>query len=238
MSEGKAFLDPWEGRHNQSDYESRLLSEGLYKDRSTVCIVPTRGQISARVVQAWLALMPPMNQKFIRLIVEKMEVGAAYEHAIDTILSHPELRTWNYVLTLEDDNMPPPDGLLKLYRAIDEGYDAVGGLYWTKGEGGQPMCYGDPGVFPLNFLPQIPRRECVTRCNGLGMGFTLFKMELFTSGKIERPFFKTLQEFDPQKGGSGYTQDLYFFEKASRAGYRFGCDSRVRVGHFDGEIVW
>lgn len=232
--------DNWRGRHNASDYAARLEKGALYKDRSTICIIPTRGSVHMRVLMSWLSLMAPMNQKFVRLPVIGMEVGEAYEQAVGMILEHPELSKWRYILTLEEDNMPPPDGLIRLYQAIDEGYDAVGALYWTKGEGGQPMCYGDPLVFPMNFVPQIPKPESLTRCNGLGMGFTLFKMELFTSGKIDRPFFKTLQKYDPGKGIAAYTQDLYFFEKASKAGFKFACDSRVRVGHFDcgADIVW
>jgi GT2 family glycosyltransferase len=64
-------------------------------------------------------------------------------------------------------------------------------------------------------------------------------MEMFTSGTIERPWFKTLQHFD---NGSArvMTQDLYFCEKARKAGYRFAVDSRVKVGHFcpQTKIVW
>lgn len=240
MTKPQIVMEDWQGRHNLMGSESRLAKEGLFKDRSTVCIIPTRGKITAKVVQNWLGMMPAMNQKFMRLMMIGMEVGEAYEQALECILNHSDLKEWKYVLTLEEDNMVPPDGLLKLYGAIDEGYDIVGGLYWTKGEGGQPMCYGNPHVFPLNFIPQVPQQECITRCNGLGMGFTLFKMEVFTEGRIEKPFFKTLQKFEPGVGAASYTQDLYFFEKASKAGYLIGCDSRVKIGHYDfnQDIVW
>ncbi len=125
--------------------------------------------------------------------------------------------------------MPPPDGLLRLYESMDE-YAAVGGLYWTKGEEGQPMIYGHPdGV--LNFVPQLPVIESVQECNGLGMGFTLFRMDLFK--ELERPWFKTAQEWDPAVGVKSYTQDLYFFENVRKAGHRVACDTRVKVGHYD-----
>lgn len=233
-------MEDWQGRHNLIGSEARLAEEGLYKDRSTVCIVPTRGLMTAKVVQNWLGMMVPMNQKFTRIMMIGLEVGEAYEQALSIILGNKELKKWKYVLTMEEDNMIPPDGLLKLYEAMDEGFDIVGGLYWTKGEGGQPMCYGNAKEFPLNFIPQIPEPEKVTRCNGLGMGFTLFKMSVFTGKKIERPFFKTLQKFEPGVGTSAYTQDLYFFEKAAKAGYKIGCDSKVKVGHYDfnQDIVW
>ena len=116
-------------------------------------------------------------------------MGEAYNAAVDVILGNEQLAKFKYLLTLEEDNMPPPDGLLKLYESIDE-FAAVGGLYWTKGEGGQPMIYGDPkGV--LSFQPQQVQVDTVQECNGLGMGFTLFRIEDF--GPKDKPWFKTVQ---------------------------------------------
>ena len=77
--------------------------------------------------------MAPMNQKFTRFFVVGMEVGEAYSVAVEQILSNPEFSKWKYVLTLEEDNLPPQDGLLKLYENMNK-FDVIGGLYWTKGE--------------------------------------------------------------------------------------------------------
>lgn len=211
----------------------------IYQDLSTICIIPTRGNISAKVVQSWWALMAPMNQKFIRTFVIGMEVGAAYTQAIEQIVADPILRKWKYILTLEEDNMPPPDGLLKLYESMDK-YDVVGGLYWTKGDAGQPMIYGDPTLAETTFIPQVPIPDTVQECNGLGMGFNLFKLDIFRDPRVPRPYFKTLQEFTPGLGGRGYSQDLYFYENIKKLGYKVACDTRIKVGHYDAEndIVW
>lgn len=229
------------GRHNQDwqASETRLIRGSTYRDCSTICVIPTRGVIPSRVVQNWFNLMTPMNQKFLRMLVSNMEVAEAYNVAIQQILHNPELRKWPYILTLEEDNLPPPDGLVKLIESI-QGYDAVGGLYWTKGEAGQPMCYGRPEDMPLSFRPWLPPQDTIARCNGLGMGFTLFKTKMFTDERIERPWFRTVQDYTPGVGSRVYTQDLYFFEKAAKAGYRFACDTRVKVGHYDvnSDVVW
>jgi len=233
-------IENLEGAHNVDILKSveRLEKGKTYKDLSTICVVPTRGMIPAKAVQTWMGLITPMNQKFTRMFIIGMEVGEAYNSAIETILTHPQLSQWKYILTLEEDNLPPPDGLLKLYEHMDE-FDVIGGLYWTKGEGGQPMIYGDINDPELNFRPQPPIKE-IQECNGLGMGFTLFKLDIFKDERIERPWFKTCQEYDPQKGAKIYTQDLYFFEKIRKLGYRVACDTRVKVGHYDAEmdIVW
>jgi len=218
----------------------RLVKGKAYQDISTVIVCPTRGMIPDRVVQSWLGLMKPMNQKVIGPIFFRgYEVGDAYNMAIDMVLNHPDLSHWKYILTIEEDNIPPPDGLLKLYEHMDT-YDGIGGLYWTKGEGGQPMIYGDPSLEPMNFIPQIPKPDTIQEANGLGMGFNLFKIELFKDPRLERPWFKTVHEYEPGKGSRMYTQDLYFYERARKLGYRFACDTRVRVGHFDSgtDVVW
>lgn len=229
------------GIHNTSDYSTRLEKEKTYRDLSTIIVCPTRGYISARIVQSWQGLIRPMNQKVIGpLFMEGMEVGEAYNQVIKMILENKDLAEFKFILTLEEDNAPPADGLIKLYENIDE-YDAIGGLYWTKGEMGQPMCYGNPAEMPLNFIPQVPAPDSITPCNGLGMGFTLFRMEMLRDKRFEYgAWFKTKQEVVPGAGAQMMTQDLYFFQKAREMGYKFACDARVKVGHYDAtnQLMW
>lgn len=238
-------VENYDGGYHNKDIErsrDRLFKGSTYKDLSTIIIVPSRGVIPAKVVQSWMSLMQPMNQKVIRLFMIGMEVGEAYNNAIEYILNNPDLSKWKYILTMEEDNMPPPDGLLKLFEAINTlpGYDVVAGLYWTKGESGQPMLYGNTKDIPKNFIPQVPIPDTLMECNGLGMGFNLFKLDMFKDPKLQRPFFKTLQEHRPGVGTKCYTQDLRFYEDAGRLGYRFACATNVKVGHYDYErdLVW
>ena len=240
MLKPQIIIDKFENFENQAvELPKNLKNNDFYRDLSTICIIPTRGVISAKVLQNWWGLMIPMNQKFIRMFVSGMEVGAAYTHAIEQIIANPVLRSWKYILTLEEDNMPPPDGLIKLYEGMEQ-FDVVGGLYWTKGEMGQPMIYGDPTMSELNFIPQVPIPETIQQTNGLGMGFNLFKLDIFRDPRVPRPYFKTVQEFNPQVGVRGYSQDLYFYENIHKLDYKVACDTRIKVGHYDFEndIVW
>ena len=212
---------------------ARLAQGRTYEDLSTVIVCPTRGgrSLCPRFVGAVSGLMRPMNQKvYGPVFMSGMEVGDAFNAAVEMIQANPELSKWKYLLTVEDDNIPPPDGLLKLYEGMKD-YHAVGGLYWTKGEGGQPMIYGNPFEMPLNFIPQQVQPNSIQRCNGLGMGFTLFRMSIFK--KLPKPWFVTLQKWDPNKGGSGATQDLYAFSNMAKLGMKVACDTRVKVGHLD-----
>jgi hypothetical protein len=230
------------GGHNADikKTNARLTTSKSFKNLSTVIITPTRGgrSLCPRFVSAINGLMRPMNQQcFGPVFMSGMEVGHAFNSAIEMILNHPQLSAFKYVLTVEDDNLPPPDGLLKLYESIED-YDVVGGLYFTKGEGGQPMLYGNPDVSPINFVPQAVQENAVQRVNGTGMGFTLFRLDAFR--KVPAPWFETKQSWDPNTGSKCYTQDLWFYEKLIRQGGRVAVDNRVKVGHLDIEqdIVW
>lgn len=206
----------------------RLSATGTYKNNSTVIITPTRGgrALIPRCVSAAQQLIRPMNTAVVGPIyTEYMEVGEAFNSVIEMILAHPQLNKFKYILTLEDDNAPPPDGLQRLHENIED-YSVLAGLYFTKGECGQPMIYGNPNESPLNFLPQLVQPDCIQRCNGTGMGFALMKLSLFK--KMEKPWFKTFQE-----NGKLMTQDLFFYEKVIRAGGKIAVDTRVKVGHFD-----
>jgi hypothetical protein len=237
-----------------------LIEGSTYKDSSTVIVIPTRGKykmvvkdekgaekdvvveglIDKRVVSAWQALISPMNQKRAMLFTSGHEVGQAYDAMIQTILAHPELKNWKYVMTLEDDNIPPPDAQLRLLESIEKfGYDAVSGLYFTKGEISMPMAYGDPAEYQrtgvLDFRPRDVREALaagqIMPVNGIAMGCALWRMSLFR--EIPSPWYVTLNDFIPNKGTVGMTQDLSFCRKAREAGKRFATDMRVKVGHLD-----
>lgn len=230
------------GAHNAdlAKANARLSQSGSYKDLSTVIVTPTRGgrSLCPRFVSALMGLMRPMNQKcFGPVFMSGMEVGRAFNAAVEMILSHSELSKFKFIFTVEDDNIPPPDCMLKLYESMRD-FDVVGSLYWTKGECGQPMIYGDPTSTTLNFIPQQVKSGTVQRCNGVGMGATMFKTELFR--RIPPPWFVTVQDWDPQKGASGYTQDLAFCEKVCRIGGKIAVDTRVKTGHLDieNDQVW
>jgi hypothetical protein len=241
------IVAPDYGRHNADLAASveRLAKSGSYEDLSTIIVVPCLGSIPAKVVQSWMNLIPAMNQKCTRIFAVGMEVGDAYSRTIEAILQNEELSKWKFLLTLEADNIPPPNGVHLLYESINgkvdgQKYDAVGGLYWTKGDMGQPMIYGDPKVMPRNFIPQKPIPNAVQPCQGLGMGFTLFRMEMFKDQRIKRPLFRTCQDYTPGVGAKVYTQDLYFFENAGSLGYKFASDNRCLVGHYDmaNDVCW
>jgi len=221
------------GKHNEDLDKAveRVDKSKMYQDQSTIIICPTRGMFPTRVVQSWMKLLKPMNQVVAGpIFAESMQVDSAYNSLIKYILNNPYLSKFKYVLTIEEDNLPPADGLLKLYESMDK-YDVVSGLYWSKSENGFPMLFGDPDTDKFDSKPLVPKPGEVQPAAALGMGFNLFKLDMFRN--IEEPWFKTVQDVDPIYGITTMTQDFYFYRKAAEKGYKFACDNRVLVGHLD-----
>jgi len=242
-----------------------------YKDSSTIIIVPTRGievhkaneksatpeeqkrcesgdhlrcfidAIPKKVSISWQNLIAPMNQKRAFLYTDGHEVGKAYDALVSNILNDPTLSKWKYILTLEDDNVVPPDAHVRLLESIEAtGADAVSGLYFTKGAINMPQAYGDPSKYkttgelefvPRNIQAHIARGENVIEVNGIAMGCALWKIDLFR--QMPQPWFVSVSDVVPGKGSIGFTQDLYFCSHARRCGKRFFVDARVKVGHLD-----
>ena len=249
---GKVAIETAMERDRMLGFERvEMIPGSTYKDNSTIIIIPERDhKFHWRIVQAWDSLIAPMNGKRAKFYVIGHEVGVAYDQMIKNILADPNLSKWKYVLTLESDNLVPPDAHVRLLEAIEAGsFDAVGGLYFTKGDFNMPMAYGDPEHFrrtgELEFRPSDIRSALangnIVEVNGIAMGCSLYRMDLFRD--IEGPWFQTLSDIIPEKGPVGFTQDLYFCEKAKRKGKRFAVDTRVRVGHIDladptGKQMW
>jgi hypothetical protein len=220
------------GFHNEKPEMSsqRMADSAQWKRQRIIVLVPSANKIDAKVYLSHMGLIFPPNNAVFRMLCLGMEVGQAYSEAIEQIMADPNLREWEYILTMEHDNTPPQDGLLKLLESMDAHpeFACIGGLYWTKGEGGVPQIWGDPNDPVLNFRPQVPQLNTVQECCGTGMGFNLWRLSTFKDEKLRKPWFKTLAGVE----GVG-TQDLYAWTDFRKHGYRCAIDTRVLVGHYD-----
>jgi hypothetical protein len=225
---------PTAGRHNGDigKTRARLDKSKSWKRQRIIRLKPAGPLMSSKVADTHEALMYPPNNGVVRMLAYGMEVGEAYSTAIEQILVHPELSTWEYLLTIEHDNMPPADGVLKLLERMESNprFDCIGGLYYTKGEGGVAQIWGDPRDPVLNFRPQLPDPNGgLVECCGSGMGFNLWRLKMFKDKRLRRPWFMT------QKKDGIATQDLYAWTDFRKHGYRVAIDCSVKVGHYDVE---
>lgn len=228
------IIQDFGGAHNSDLHRTsaRLMKGGSWKKQRVIVILPAGDLIPAKVALTHWNLAFPPNNGVVRILGQGMEVGDAYSSAIKGILEHPELSQWEYVLTIESDNCPQPDGLLKLLERMEQHPElsCIGGLYFTKGDNGVPQIWGDPNDPQLNFRPQPPDPNGgLVECCGVAMGFNLFRLSMFKDDRLRKPWFVT------QRVNGVATQDLYFWSDARKYGYRCAVDCSVKVGHYDFE---
>lgn len=233
------IIQDFGGEHNKdlSRSRARLIQGASWKKQRIIVVLPASDLIPAKVALSHWNLAFPPNNGVVRMVALGMEVGDAYSNAIEGILNHPELSQWEYILTIEHDNMPPQDGVIKLVERMEneKKFSCIGGLYFTKGEGGVAQIWGDIKDPIVNFRPQPPDPNGgLVECYGTGMGFNLFRLGMFKDPQLRRPWFKT------QKEGGMATQDLYFWGDARKYGYRCAIDCSVKVGHYDyaTDTIW
>jgi hypothetical protein len=221
------------GGFNNQDLDAtkaRLMKGASWKKQRVILILPAADTIPAKVALSHWNLAFPPNNGVVRILAQGMEVGDAYSSAIKGILADPNLSQWEYVLTIEHDNAPPPDGVIKLIEQMEAHpeFACIGGLYFTKGVGGVAQIWGDVNDPIVNFRPQLPDPNGgIVECVGGGMGFNLFRLSMFKDEKLRKPWFKT------QVHGGVSTQDLYFWSDARKYGYRCAIDCSIKVGHYD-----
>jgi hypothetical protein len=235
-----ADLDVGVRNGNLANERIRVIEGGGWQKQDVAWILPADKMVAMKCVAAWMHLKGAHNQHLIRLPTDAAvfmlgcEVGDAYSMAVDVVLKHPVMSEFPFILTLESDNIPPQDGLLKLLRHMNmhPEFAAISGLYWTKGKEGIPQIWGDPKDPEYNLRPQPPDPNGgLVECCALGMGFCLWRTEVFRDPRLRRPWFKTDE--------SG-TQDAYFWDDARAHGYRCAVACDVPVGHYDVKtnIVW
>lgn len=227
------------GKHNINLQASstRILKGGSWKKQRIIVIIPAGEMMPAKVALSHWNLIFPPNNGLVRILAQGMEVGDAYSTAVQQVLDHPEFSQWEYLLTIESDNIPPSDGVIALIAQMEAHpeFSCIGGLYFTKGEEGIAQIWGDPKDPILNFRPQVPLAGKLVECCGTGMGFNLWRLAMFKDKRLRQPWFKTIAG----KEGVG-TQDLYAWGDFRKYGYRCAVDCAVTVGHYsvENDVVW
>jgi hypothetical protein len=236
------LVQDFAGAHNAdlNASRARLIKGGSWKKQRIICLIPAADMVPAKCALSWWNMAFPPNNGVVKWLCLGMEVGDAYSTAIEQILQHPDLKDWEYIVSIEHDNWIPADGLIKLIEGLETHPElsALSGLYWTKFEGGVPQCWGDVTDPQINFRPQMPPgNDEIKEYVGLGMGFCLFRLSMFKDPRLRRPWFKTLNGRDGQ-GVS--TQDLYAWNDFRKYGYRGAVHGGVRVGHYDvsQDMMW
>ena len=140
-----------------------------------------------------------------------------------------------YLFFRDDDTVCPPDAINKLYS---DKLDIVGGYYMSKQMPPHGLILAEGYLAGYDDF----RPGEIVRCNHIGMGMTLIRVEVFKKIREElgvKHWFKTvnsledndIQEHAPNAGRM--TEDVYFCSLARAVGYTVNCDTGVCGHHID-----
>jgi hypothetical protein len=193
-----------------------------------VC-VPTLGNVSIEWAQALRALVLPMNTGYCECF-GKDDLGGKIAETRNAIVAKalsyesPE-REITHLFWLDDDVICNRTAILALKR---HDCDIASGVYFLKGDYGEPLIFPSRGGGTLPFVP-----DETFEVWGHGMGLTLVKLDVYKhmldeglpNDSCGRPqWYKTPGAEDAEVLHEvlfmGGTEDLYFLEAASKLGYK------------------
>lgn len=188
--------------------------------------IPSFGMVSTYFYQAMKGQQFPLVSSAIDKVVLNKKIDEARNEIVDFALG----QNANYIFWVDDDVIPPGDAFLKLYTHQK---DIINGVYWSKSSPPMPLLFrnhleGPYWDWHVGDLIEI---------DAAGMGLTLVKTDVYR--KIEKeiggPWYSTdYGSFkDMTQSPANNTEDLYFYWKARKAGYKIWADTSVQAMHFD-----
>lgn len=209
-------------------------------------VLVTYGMVPVEFVHAITRLQTPVNCQSTLLSYKGMEIGVARCRAITDLLALPIRNQPKYVLWLSDDELPPWDGLVRLWMEMERSWEPVNGIFkhgwdvltslvYLKTDPPTPVLWkhGMEGAMQAgrDYSPGD-----VIESDVADLGFGLMRLELFT--RMTAPWFRT--GYMETIHGDGIsrsflmnTEDCWFFQKCHDMGMRIGVHTGVRTGHLD-----
>lgn len=199
---------------------------GKVKGINVVVGIPSFGMVSTYFLQARMSQQFPLVSSAIDKIVLNKPIADARNEIVEYALSQGA----NYIYWLDDDVVPPPDAFLKMY-VLNK--DIINGVYWSKSNPPMPLLFrghmeGPYWDWHVGDLIEI---------DAAGNGLTLVKTDVYRkiAKDIGGPWYSV--DFSSfagvEKGGPNNTEDLYFYWKARKAGYKIWADTSIQALHYD-----
>jgi hypothetical protein len=180
--------------------------------------------------------------------------------AQNLIVNEAVTKGYEWLLLIEDDTIPPPDGFIRFNEYMRSGkYPVISGLYFTRSEPAEPMVYRGRG----NSYYTDWKLGDIVMCDGVPTGMLLLSVKLLKAvwndspeyicgGNTIRRVFETPVKswFNEEKGSQEAlvgTSDLDFckrviagsylvkagWPKLANEKYPFAIDSNISCMHID-----
>ena len=189
---------------------------------SILLCLPTFGYIHVGMFSNLHTQEVPIHRSVIWHLPVGLPVAEARNSAVEKALEVGS----EYVYFRDYDVLAPPTGL-GILMARDA--DVVGGMYCSKQKPPVPLIIKDNRP-TLDWEPGD-----MVKCDGIGMGCTLIKTDVFT--RMTEPWFETSHVSEDDKPCHSYTtEDMYFCNKLhDELGLYPYCDTAVSCVHIDFE---
>lgn len=167
--------------------------------------IPTTGTIKSSTVRSLVPALTLLNQPFKLYIEDGCYVHENRNRIVDKALN----AGCTHVMFIDSDMAFNPEGINILLK---HDKDIIGAEYMEK---------GFPATSTVRLLRgSSPRTLDPYKVKALGTGFMLINTRVFE--KIEPPFFF----FKKHMG-----DDIYFCDKARKAGFEVWCDPMIEIKH-------
>lgn len=200
---------------------------------STKVVCATRGAIDFRVCASWMALEDPEGFPRSWLFAGgAVPLEQKLTDAIDVALR----QNFKFILTVDDDALPPPSAHLHLLNSIGN-YDAIAGLAFKKelGPKGERFPVFWSPAWGTSPAPTTAKPGDLRNFHGIqestivGTHFTLWRTSIFRD--VPKPWFTPT--IDPVTRRYIVAEDEFFCTKARAHGKRVAVDFSLSVGHLD-----
>ena len=143
---------------------------------------------------------------------------------------------YDRILWLDSDVTFPADLLERMSARMDEGYEFISGLYFTRKEPIKPLIFqrveltkkDGKGIPVSDNFADYPRND-VFRIAGCGFGCVMMTVDL-----VRRIFEAHGAPFAPLPG---FGEDLSFCIRVNAVGTAMYCDSSIKLGHIGQSII-
>jgi len=237
-----------------------VYNKGKYKHKLLLGI-PTLGIIRYEWAAARYGQIIPVNWELSEFAITYSPVGFLVHDAYNVITEKFLKGDFEWLLTIEDDVIIPPDLFQKIRKYIEDGkYPIVSGLYFIKGSPAEPQLYRGRGTGAFHEW-KLGQRVWV---DGVAMGCLLIHSSILRylwenskdyklpDGRTLKLLFETPRKkfFDPESGAyqaQTGTQDLSWCDRIikekvlqktgwgriARRKYPFLVDTTIFCKHVD-----
>lgn len=184
-----------------------------------------RGEVPMGWYQAVTAMILKTREKYPEMKFATLTSGYTYVHQarqqmVDSFLNDS---TGDYMLWIDDDNIPPEDGLIRL---LEHNLPIVSGIYFKRRPPYEPiiMLERKEGIGSERRADLFRNgKGGLIKIHSTGFGFILVKREV-----LERMRELRLPHFSMK---SGLGEDIWFCVQAKACGYDTQMDTTIEVGH-------